>query len=281
MENSTPEKQKRLLTVQDISCVGQCSLTVALPIISAFGIETVMLPSAVLSTHTGCWKGFTFRDLTDDIPKIVSHWEQNGIKFDAMYTGYIGSARQIDMLLGMRKTLLKDGAPIITDPAMADNGVLYTGFDNEFVSAMRKLVNGSDYLLPNVTEAAMLTGMEYKEKYDEGYVIELCQRLCDMGAINVVLTGVCFEEGKIGVYVFDGKNARYCSQDRLAYNKHGTGDVYASVFSGYLVSGYDALEAAKKAAEFTKAAMINTPPEHVYGVNFEGILNKITNREKI
>ena len=171
MENSTPKNQKRLLTVQDISCVGQCSLTVALPIISAFGIETVMLPSAVLSTHTGCWKGFTFRDLTDDIPKIVSHWEQNGITFDAMYTGYIGSARQIDMLLDMRKTLLRDGAPIITDPAMADNGVLYTGFDMEFANAMKRLVSGSDYLLPNITEAALLTGMEYKEKYDEAYVL--------------------------------------------------------------------------------------------------------------
>ena len=265
MENSTPKNQKRLLTVQDISCVGQCSLTVALPIISAFGIETVMLPSAVLSTHTGCWKGFTFRDLTDDIPKIVSHWEQNGIKFDAMYTGYIGSARQIDMLLDMRKTLLLDGAPIITDPAMADNGVLYTGFDMEFAYAMRKLVNGSDYLLPNITEAALLTEMEYKEKYDEAYVLELCQKLCKLGARNVVLTGVCFEEGKIGVYIFDGEKSSYCSQDRLAYNKHGTGDVYASVFSGYLVSGDNAFDAARKAAEFTKAAMINTPPEHIYG----------------
>lgn len=281
MENSKPAKQKKLLTVQDISCVGQCSLTVALPIISAFGIETVILPSAVLSTHTGCWKGFTFRDLTDDIPGIVSHWEQNGITFDAMYTGYIGSARQIDMILGMRKTLLAEGAPIITDPAMADNGVLYTGFDNEFVKAMRKLVSGSDYLLPNITEAAMLTGMEYKDSYDEGYVLGLCRELCALGAKTVVLTGVCFEEGRIGVYVFDGEKARYCSQERLAYNKHGTGDVYASVFSGYLVSGYDAFEAAKKAAAFTKDAMINTPPEHVYGVNFEGILNKITNREKI
>ncbi len=281
MENLQPQKQKRLLTVQDISCVGQCSLTVALPIISAFGIETVMLPSAVLSTHTGSWKGFTFRDLTDDIPGIVSHWEKEGIDFDAIYTGYIGNARQIDMILGMRETLLVPNAPIITDPAMADNGVLYTGFDKAFVESMKKLVGGSDYLLPNITEAAMLTGMEYKEKYDEEYILGLCRELCAIGAKNVVLTGVCFEQGQIGVYVYDGKEARYCSQERLAYNKHGTGDVYASVFSGYLVSGESAFDAAKKAATFTKDAMINTPSDHVYGVNFEGILNKITDRENI
>ncbi len=278
MENTTLKTQKRLLTVQDISCVGQCSLTVALPIISAFGIETVMLPSAVLSTHTGCWKNFTFRDLTDDIPKIASHWEQSDIRFDAMYTGYIGNARQIDMILDMRKKLLMPGAPIITDPAMADNGVLYTGFDASFAESMKRLAGGSDYLLPNITEAAMLTGAEYKEKYDEEYIMGLCRGLCGLGAKNVVLTGVCFEEDKIGVYVYDGKNARYCSEDRLKYSVHGTGDVYASVFSGYLVSGLDAFEAAKKAASFTRDAMLNTPREHVYGVNFEGILGKLACR---
>lgn len=270
--------QKRLLTVQDISCVGQCSLTVALPIISSFGIETAILPSAVLSTHTGCWKDFTFRDLTDDIPRIASHWEKNGIRFDAMYTGYIGNARQIDMLIDMRRKLLSPGAPIITDPAMADNGVLYTGFDADFAESMKRLVGGSDYLLPNITEAALLTGKEYKESYDEGYILELCRGLCALGARNVVLTGVCFEEDKIGVYVYDGESARYCSQDRLACNMHGTGDVYASVFAGYLVCGLDAFEAAKRAATFTKDAMLNTPRDHAYGVNFEGILGKLSCR---
>ena len=276
MKNIGSNGQKRLLTIQDISCVGQCSLTVAMPIISSFGIETAVLPSAVLSTHTGCWKGFTFRDLTDDIPMIASHWKENGIFFDALYTGYIGNARQVDMILGIRKSLLNPDAPIITDPAMADNGVLYTGFDSCFVKDMRRLVCGSDYVLPNITEAAMLTGSEYRESYGEGYIEELSRGLISLGAKTVILTGVCFEPDKIGVYVYDGKHSKYCSQDKLSYSMHGTGDVYASVFSGSLVSGSEAFEAAKIAAVFTRDAMMNTPSDHNYGVNFEGILNKIT-----
>ena len=143
----------KILTVQDISCVGQCSLTVALPIISACGIETCVLPSAVLSTHTAGFKGYTFRDLTDDMPDICAHWQKEGISFDAVYTGYLGSTKQIDYVKNILSTVKKSDGYAVVDPAMADNGKLYPGFDMEFVEAMKTLCGAADYILPNITEA--------------------------------------------------------------------------------------------------------------------------------
>ena len=139
---------KRVLTVQDISCVGQCSLTVALPILSACGLETCILPSAVLSTHTGGFSGYTFRDLTEDMPAIEAHWVKENIRFDAVYTGYLGSAKQIDYVKCMLRSLSKPETLAVIDPAMADNGKLYVGFDDAFVECMRTLAGEADYLLP-------------------------------------------------------------------------------------------------------------------------------------
>jgi len=142
---------KRVLTIQDISCVGQCSLTVALPILSACGLETCILPSAVLSTHTYNFKGFTFRDLTDDIPEIQKHWQKENISFDAVYTGYLGSTKQIAYVKNILETMVADGGRTIVDPAMADNGKLYPGFDGEYAAAMAELCAVADVILPNVS----------------------------------------------------------------------------------------------------------------------------------
>ena len=156
---------KRVLTVQDISCFGQCSLTVALPILSACGVETCILPSAVLSTHTAGFTGFTFRDLTDDMPKILDHWKSENISFDCIYTGYLGSITQIEYVKRMKNELLKDGAKLIVDPAMGDNGKLYSIFDLEYAKEMAKLCAVADVIVPNITEACYMTGVEYKENY--------------------------------------------------------------------------------------------------------------------
>ena len=187
---------KRLLTIQDISCVGQCSLTVALPIISACGIETAVLPSAVLSTHTAGFSGYTFRDLTDDMPAIKDHWIKENIKFDAIYTGYLGSTKQIDYVADIFDSVGVDGCIKAVDPAMADNGNLYPGFDKEFVEAMKGLCSKADYLIPNITEASFLTDMEYKTEYDRKYIDQLIEKMCALGAKNIILTGVSYEEGK-------------------------------------------------------------------------------------
>ena len=266
---------KRILTVQDISCVGQCSLTVALPILSACGLETAILPSAVLSTHTAGFSGFTFRDLADDMPKIREHWKKENIKFEAIYTGYLGSAGQVDYVLDIaRDTLSRDGL-LIVDPAMADNGKLYYGFDGEYVAAMRRLCVNADYIIPNITEACFLTGIEYKETYDRDYIDTLLSALSDIGCKNTVLTGVSYREGMMGVVVFEDGNYSYYEHERYGKGCHGTGDIYSSAFVGALMRGKSAYDSAKIAADYTLETIRGTDSGHWYGAMFEPQLEKL------
>ena len=263
---------KRILTVQDISCVGQCSLTVALPILSACGIETAILPSAVLSTHTGGFTGWTFRDLTDDIPGIVDHWEKENIAFDAIYTGYLGSKRQIDMVKDMFARLAAPGCLKIVDPAMADNGKLYYGFDTDFAHHMGSLCGAADIALPNITEACMMTDTPYVgEGYDERYVRELMEKVLALGTKTVVITGVCYEPHKLGIAILSrgDKEISYYYHERLDRSCHGTGDIFASAFAGAMVCGKTPLEAARVAGNFTLAGMKATSEGHWYGTQFE------------
>ena len=268
---------KKVLTVQDISCVGQCSLTVALPVISACGIETCVLPSAVLSTHTAGFSGYTFRDLTDDMPAIKDHWVKENISFDAIYTGYLGSTKQIDYVCDIMNDVASEACLKIVDPAMADNGKLYPGFDAEFVEAMKKLCGKADYLVPNITEAAFLCDMEYKTEYDRAYIDELVSGMIKLGAKNVVLTGVSYEKGRTGVVVFENGSYSYYEHEFLSNSCHGTGDIYASAFVAALVRGKSAYEAAKIAADYTVECIKATAEEenHWYGAQFEPVLIKL------
>ena len=265
---------KKLLTIQDISCVGQCSLTVALPILSACGHETCILPSAVLSTHTGGFSGFTFRDLTDDMPAIQAHWIKENIKFDGIYTGYLGSQKQVGYVKNILESMGTDNAVKIVDPAFADNGKLYSIFDQEYVAAMRTLCPAADILLPNITEASFLADVEYKENYDEEYIKTLLSALTKLGCSTIVLTGVSYEESKTGVVVYENGQIRYYEHKRIAKGCHGTGDVYASAFTGALMKGKDIFTAAKIAADYTVLCIEKTQgdPTHWYGVKFETAL---------
>ena len=247
----------KLLTIQDISCVGQCSLTVALPILSACGAETCILPSAVLSTHTAGFTGFTVRDLTADMPAIAAHWRKEGILFDGVYTGYLGSTEQIGYVQDIFDTLRKKDAKTFVDPAMADNGVLYGAFDMTYANAMKPLCFGADVILPNLTEACLLTDMPYREEYDEAYISEILDKLAAAGAKTVILTGIGYQPGKTGVVVADATGVQYYEHRKIAKGCHGTGDVYASAFVGAYLQGFTAFEAAKIAAD------------HWYGVKFE------------
>ncbi len=275
-------EQKRILTIQDISCVGQCSLTVALPIISACGIEASILPSAVLSTHTAGFSGFTFRDLSEDMPSIRKHWEKEGIKFDAVYTGYLGSINQIKYVEDIMNSCSEEGALRIIDPAMGDNGKLYSIFDMEYAAAMAGLCGKADIILPNITEAAFMTGTEYKTEYDREYIDLLLNRLTKLGAETVVLTGVGYRQGATGVAVFEKGEYKYYEHKKIADGCHGTGDVYASAFTGALLRGIDAFSAAKTAADFTVSCIENTKddPSHWYGVKFESMLGELINMLK-
>ncbi|MDO5296350.1 MAG: pyridoxamine kinase [bacterium] len=268
---------RRVLTIQDISCVGQCSLTVALPILSACGLETVILPSAVLSTHTAGFSGFTVRDLTDDMPAIKAHWQKENIRFDAFYTGYLGSTKQIDYVSDIMKTLGNSGAPKIVDPAMADFGKLYPAFDMPYVAKMSELCAQADIILPNITEACFLTGMDYREEYDQAYIEELIAKLTQLGTRTVVLTGVSYHPDKLGVLVSESGKMTYYEHKRIPKSCHGTGDVYASVCVGAMLKGRSVVEAARLAADFTVRCIENTigDANHWYGVKFEPLLAEL------
>ena len=268
---------KKILTIQDISCVGQCSLTVALPILSACGLETCILPSAVLSTHTAGFSGFTFRDLTDDMPEIQAHWQKENIKFQAIYTGYLGSVKQVGYVKNILNTMGTEDCIRIVDPAMADNGQLYSIFNQEYVEAMRGLCGSADILLPNITEACFLANAEYRETYDEQYIKGLLEALTKLGAKTIVLTGVSYKPGKTGIVVYENGDLRYYEHDKISKGCHGTGDIYASAFTGALLNDKDILEAAKIAADYTVKCIINTQgdTDHWYGAKFETALRDL------
>ena len=268
---------KKILTIQDISCIGQCSLTVALPILSACGLETCILPSAVLSTHTGGFSGFTFRDLTDDMPNIQAHWQKENIKFKAIYTGYLGSIKQVGYVKDILRTMGDDDCVRIVDPAMADNGKLYSIFNDEYVAAMRTLCASADILIPNITEACFLTGVAYREVYDESYVKELMDELLKLGTKTVVLTGVSYVPEKTGVAVCENGSIRYYEHEKLSKGCHGTGDIYASAFTGALMNGNDVFASARIAADYTVKCIANTlgDDSHWYGAKFETALRDL------
>lgn len=265
---------KRILTIQDISCVGKCSLTVALPIISAFGVETAILPTAVLSNHTQ-FKSWTFRDLTDDMKGIADKWKEENLTFDCVYTGYLGSERQIGIVSDIFDAFKTENNFIIVDPAMADNGKLYAGFTPDFVAAMAKLCGKADFILPNLTEAAFMLNIPYVESgYDEDYIKGVLKKLTGLGAKTAILTGVSFDGKTVGAYGYDKLKNEYFSYMReyLPVNFHGTGDVYASAFCGALSIGKTVAESAALAVDFTVQSISETlkDPDHpFYGVEFE------------
>ncbi len=272
------------MTVQDISCVGKCSLTVALPIISAAGVEAGVLPTAVLSTHTAFPK-FTFCDLTDEIEKISDTLSELNIDFDAIYTGYLGSFRQIELVSEFVDRFKKDGSIFLVDPAMADNGKLYHGFTPEFAREMARLCSKADIIIPNITEALLMLGEDYQEDYDEDFIRATLKKLTDMGARAAALTGISLTDGKIGVYAYDSANGEYFSyfNEKLPTAYHGTGDIYASATLGAYMRGMSLNDSLALAVDFTLESMRCTARDddrRFYGVNFEEALPMYIERIK-
>ena len=267
---------KRIITVQDISCVGRCSLTVALPIISAAGVEAGVLPTAVLSTHTAFPK-FTFCDLTGEIEKISETFAELDIDFDAVYTGYLGSFRQLELVSQMIDRHKTDKCLVLIDPAMADNGKLYKGFTNDFARAMAQLSGKADLVIPNLTEACFMLDIPYNEEYDEQYIRDVLKKLTDIGAKRAALTGISFESDKLGVYCYDSTTDTYFSyyNEKLPVAYHGTGDIFASATLGAIMRGHSVESALKVAVDFTLECIILTMADEnrrTYGVNFEEAL---------
>ena len=267
---------KRVLTIQDISCLGKCSLTIALPVISAMGSETVILPTAVLSTHT-MFKNFTCKDLSDQIAPITEHWKQEKVHFDAIYTGYLGTEEEIETVKEIIRTFRSEDTCVIVDPAMADNGKLYPAFDEAYAKRNATLCGMADMIVPNITEACFMTGFEYREHYDGPYVHALLDELKKLGAGITALTGVSLSEGKTGVMGYDKKADEYYiyQNDRIPASYHGTGDIYSSVTVGGLMRGWNWKDAMRVAADYTAHTIevtLQNPAEPWYGVDFEATL---------
>lgn len=263
----------KILTIQDISCYGQCSITVALPVVSAFGIETAVLPSAVLSTHTSGFTDYTVRDLTEDLPAIRRHWESEGILFDAIYTGFIASAEQLNYIKDIIDSRLKPDGLVFVDPAMADHGEFYNGFDQDFADRMGELCKLGDYILPNTTEACYILHRPWKEQFTKEEMLEMAEELSQFTKRYVILKGYENDNNELGMIVFDKNDGstEIVYNDRVDYVSHGTGDVFASSFVGSIMVGKSPYQSAKIAGEFTKMAIEKTIGDetHTYGVKFE------------
>ena len=275
---------KRVVTIQDISCVGKCSLTVALPIISAMGIETAVIPTAVLSTHTA-FKNFTYRDLTNDLPKIAKHWKQEKFDFDGIYTGYLGSTEQIDMLKEFFKQFKTSNNFVFIDPVMADNGKLYAGFDEKFVREMKELCKMADIIVPNLTEASYMLEKEYKENYSEQEIKDMLIELSILGPKYVVLTGVSFNENKLGVMSYNKETNKFFTyfKEKVPAKYHGTGDIFASTLVGAITNNSTLEEGLKVAVDYVWKTIndtYKTNKKDVYGVNFETKIPYLIDRIK-
>ena len=270
---------KRILTIQDVSCIGKCSLTVALPVLSVMGIETAVLPTAILSTHTA-FRDFVFHDLTDQIAPIADHWQRQGMTFDALYSGYLGSAEQVDLVCDLIKRFKTPENFVLVDPAMADFGRLYTGFTPAFVETMKGLCAKADLILPNLTEACLLLGIPYEEEPDEARVREMLIGLTDLGCASAILTGVSFEAGQLGAAGYDRTSKTFFSHfgPKQPQSFHGTGDLFASVVTGGMTQGLSPAASMALAVDFTGESIRATladPNARWYGVNFEEALPRL------
>jgi pyridoxine kinase len=254
------EKLRRVAAIHDISCFGKCSLTVALPIISAAGVECSVIPTAVLSTHTGGFTGFTYRDLTEDVEPVAEHWRSLNLRFDAIYTGFLGSFEQIDIVRRVFDMLSRENTLIAVDPVMADNGVLYKIFPDTFPAGMRSLCEKASLIMPNLTEATLMLGEKYREApYTPEYIEGLLNRLAGIHGGDVVLTGVDYGDGKLGAAARtrDG-SVSYAFAEKIEGYYHGTGDVFGSALVAALMRGSDLAAAIRVAVDFTVASIART-----------------------
>ncbi len=275
------ERLKRVAAIHDISGIGKCSLTAAIPIISAAGIEAAVMPTAVLSTHTGNIQGFTYRDLTDDLEPFYNHWKSLGISFDGIYSGFLGSTEQVDIVCDFIDKFKQENTVVIVDPAMADGGAMYKTFDSDFSKEMVLLCKKADIIVPNLTEAAFLLGEDYIEPpYSKEYIEGIMKRLLSLGSSMVVLTGVSFNEGEIGCAVIcnEKKDVFYRFSEKYPGTYYGTGDIFASALTGAYLKGKDIFKSADIALKFTCAAIKRTydaKTDTRLGVNFEEGLGEL------
>ena len=270
--------QKRAIAVHDISCVGRCSLTVALPVLSAAGLNTAIIPTALLSTHTGEFEGYTHLDLSEQLRPIGNHLATLGLHYDTFYSGYLASGAQADEVLRLMDLLCDERTHIFVDPAFGDHGRMYSLMDESMPRQMRRLVKRARTIVPNVTEASFLLEEPYPgEEAGEEIISDFCRRLLELGPENVVITDVNFRPGETGIaFLRRGmEKPMYLFHQRFEGLFHGTGDVFASFLLGALMNDQPLEEAAQTALSMTHASIVETlkDGEHLrYGMQFEKVL---------
>jgi pyridoxine kinase len=262
---------KRILTIQDISCAGRCSTSLALPVLSAMGIECVVLPTQILSTHT-LFPQPVRLDLSEFSRQTLRHWQQVGMTFDGILIGYLGGQAQLALAQEAVDLFRREGCPLIVDPAMADHGRLYGSIDPGFPLAMARLCRKADLLLPNITEACLLTGTAYST---QPALQALAGKLLDLGVGAVMITGAQTQPDSTGFYYRSGDDEYIHQVPMLSRSSHGTGDLFAAVTAGALLRGESAVDAGIRAAQFICAALEATPPITPYGVHFEKVLHTL------
>lgn len=274
--------QKKVLAINDISCVGRCSLTVALPIISSVGLECSILPTAILSTHTGGFNNYTFCDFTSQMEPIANHWKSLNINFDTIYTGFLGSKEQIDVVKKIANNFKNDNNLLVVDPAMADNGEMYKIFDLDFANEMKKLCYGADIIIPNITEACFLTGISYeKAPYSQEFIQKLIDKLGELKIKSLVITGVSYDSYSVGAisYNYLTKEKSYYKREIIPEYFHGTGDCFASALVAAITRGKSLDKASEIAVDFTVESILKTIRyeniDKKYGVCFEEALPKL------
>lgn len=275
---------QRVAAIHDISGFGKCSMTVVLPILSAAGIEVVCMPTAVLSTHTGGFEGFTYRDLTEDLPAITEHWKSLDLHFSSIYSGFLGSPEQVGIVSNFMDTFNSDNTLVYVDPVMADEGELYSVFDDHMVDKMRELCEKADLLLPNITEACFLLKQPYQHgPYTRDYIEKLVRGLSDMGPEKVVLTGVYFDNEKLGAACYDRAEDKveYAFSEKVPGQFHGTGDIFGSFCLAALLNGKSLLDSTQFAVDLTTDCILRTVARETKrreGVDFEGVLPEMMKR---
>ena len=277
----------RVAAIHDMSGFGRCSLTVAIPVLSAMGVQCCPLPTAFLSTHTGGFTGFTFLDMTEEMPKVAAHWQELDLRFHAIYSGFLASARQIGIVSDFIRTFRRSDTLVVIDPVMGDDGKAYQTYTSALCSGMTHLAELADVITPNLTEAAFLLGRSYDQlPQEEAGLQELVRELGLHGRRSVVLTGVSLSPGKTGAMCFDAKTSRTetVQVDMIAHPLLGTGDIFASVLTGALVRGDTLFSAAAQAADFVRACGVHTAAQDLplrEGVDFEPMLGLLTKQNTI
>ncbi len=270
-------KQKKIAVINDISGFGRCSLTVSIPVISKLKVQCCPVPTAILSNHTG-FPNWFFDDYTEKMPEYIDNWEKIGLKFSAVYSGFLGSERQIEMVLDFIRRFRMEETLVVVDPVMGDYGKTYSTYTPQMCSEMKKLVECADILTPNITEACILTDTPYKERWHKEEVRVIARKLLEQGPDKVVITGIV-QRSYIANYVCtkDGED-HFLRTLRVGTQRSGTGDIFASIIAADAVNGVNFTQSVKKASNFVKKCILRSIELDVPltdGVAFEDVLDEL------